>query len=134
MPEQLSLVHEDLNEALKHLISAMGGPKVIGDAMWPAMKNPEKAGRKVADCLNSNHQQKFSPDEVIWLLCEVRKKGIHSAMAWISEECGYAAPQPIVPEDEAAKLQRQFINATQELAQIMKRAEKFNLPTVKAVS
>lgn len=132
--DQIPIFHEDLNEALKHLVNALGGPKVVGDAMWPAMQNPEKAGRKIADCLNNNHQQKFSPDEIIWLLCEGRKVGIHSAMAWIAGECGYAPPQPIEPEDEAAALQRQFIQSVKQQSEMLKRMERLSLPcAVKAV-
>lgn len=135
MPDSLQqpLFHEDLAGALNHLISALGGPKKVGSAMWPSITNPEKAGRKLSDCLNDNHLQKFSPDDVMWLLREGRKAGIHSAMAFINEECGYAAPQPVDPENEAAALQRQFIQSVKQQAEMLKRMERLSLPTIKAV-
>lgn len=131
--DQTPLFHEDLNSALGYLISALGGNKQVGAALWPSM-SPEKAGRKLADCLNDNHQQKFSPDDIVWLLSEGRKAGVHSVMAYLCQECGYSDPQPIEPENEAAELQRQFIQGVSTLGAILKRAEKLNLPAVKAVS
>jgi hypothetical protein len=55
-------------------------------------------------------------------------------MAYISRECGYADPQPVEPEDEAAELQRQFIQAQQQMTQMLKRMEKLNLPGLKGVA
>lgn len=136
MPEhQQPLFHEDLNHALDYLISALGGNKKVAVDLWPSMESaPDKAGRKLSDCLNDNHQQKLSPTELLWLLAEGRKQGIHSAMAFITGECGYADPQPIEPEDEAAELQRQFIAAQKEMSAALKRMERLSLPSVKAVS
>lgn len=123
--EQTPLFHEDLNAALGYLVSALGGPKRVGSEMWPSM-SPDKAGRKLSDCLNDNHQQKFSPDDIMWLLREGRKYGVHSAMSFISEESGYDTPQPIEPEDERAKLQRQYVEATKMMAGIAKQMEKLS--------
>lgn len=126
---QQPLFHEDINHALDYLISALGGNKKVAVALWPSMeKAPDKAGRKLSDCLNDNHQQKLSPTELLWLLAEGRKQGIHSAMAFITGECGYAAPQAIEPEDEAAQLQREFIAAKKELGTMLIRMERLNLP------
>lgn len=123
--EQTPLFHEDLNAALGYVISALGGNKRIGSAMWPAM-SPDKAGRKLADCLNDNHQQRFSPDDIMWLLAEGRRAGVHSAMVFIACECGYEQPQPIEPEDERAKLQRQYIEATKAMALLASRMERLS--------
>jgi hypothetical protein len=130
---QEELFHEDINAALNHVIAAIGGMKAVGVELWPSL-SADKAGRKVADCLNSDRAQQFHPDELIWILSEARKKGVHSAMAFITGECGYADPVPVEPEDEAAKLQREFIAAQAQMTQMLKRMEKLNLPVVRGVA
>lgn len=122
--EQPALFHEDLNAALGHLISALGGPKVVGSSMWPAITPPDKAGRKISDCLNDNHQQRFSGDDILWLLREGRRAGVHSAMAFIAAQCGYELPRPIEPEDARAKLQRDYIEATKAMGDLVARMER----------
>ena len=129
--EQEALFHEDLNGALGHVISALGGAKDVGVQLWPSL-SADTAGRKVSHCLNHDHAQQFHPQEVIWLLSEARKRGVHSAMSYICREVGYADPQPIEPEDEAAALQRLFVEAVNTQAQILKRMERLSLP-MKAV-
>lgn len=124
---QPPLFHEDLNSALSYLISALGGNKKVGNDMWPSM-TPDKAGRKIADCLNDNHQQKFSPDDIIWLLREGRKAGIHSAMAYLNTECGYQEPKAVEPEDEYAALMRDFLSAQQHMELLVDRMERLTPP------
>lgn len=130
---QSELFHEDINAALSHVIAAIGGMKHVGVSLWPALL-ADKAGRKVADCLNADRAQQFHPDEVLWILSEARKHGVHSAMAFIAGECGYANPLPVEPEDEAARLQREFVQAQEAMQQMLKRMEKLSLPTVRGVA
>ena len=124
--EQTPLFHEDLNAALVHLVSALGGPKKVAASMWPAIKCPEKAGRRLSDCLRDNHQQKLDLEDLLWLLEAGRKAGIHSAMAFITDQAGYDRPKPLEPEDERAKLQREYTEATKMMAQIADRMERLN--------
>lgn len=131
--EQTPLFHEDLNAALTHLISALGGAKKVGSEMWPSITPPEKAGRKISDCLNDSHQQRFTFDDLMWLLRAGRAAGVHSAMAFLAEECGYDQPRPIEPVDEAAELQRQFNQSVKQQQEILRRMERISLPTMKAV-
>jgi len=130
---QEELFHEDINAALGHVIAAIGGYKRVGVELWPTQP-ADQAGRKLANCLNPDHAQNLHPSDVLWILREGRKKGIHSAMAFIAGECGYANPSPVEPEDEAAALQRQFIEAQQQMAQMMRRMEKLSLPGLKGAA
>jgi hypothetical protein len=130
---QEELFHEDINAALGHVIAALGGPKKVGSELWPTMA-PDAAARRVADCLNTDRTQQFHPLDLIWILRSARQHGVHSGMAFITRECGYADPQPIEPEDEAAELQRQFIAAKEDLAKMLKRMERLNLPQVRGVA
>jgi hypothetical protein len=130
---QEEMFHEDLNAALGHVIAGLGGMKRVGVELWPTQA-ADQAGRKLANCLNPDHAQQLHPSDVLWILVEGRKRGIHSAMAFMCREAGYADPHPVEPEDEAAELQRQFIAAQEQMSQMLKRMERLNLPVVKGVA
>lgn len=130
---QDELFHEDVDAAIGHVISALGGNKRVGAQLWPE-EPVDQAARRLADCMNPDRPQFLKLKQVVFLLAEARKKGLHSAMAHIARECGYADPQPIEPEDEAAELQRQFIQAQQGMNQILKRMEKLALPSMRGVA
>lgn len=121
--EQTPLFHEDLRAALGYVISALGGNKRVGSSMWPSM-SPDKAGRKVADCLSDSHAQRFTEEDIMWILRAGRQAGVHSAMAFLTTECGYEPPRPLEPEDERAKLQRDYIAATQLMREIANRMDR----------
>lgn len=129
---QEELFHEDVNAALSHAISALGGNKAVGSDLWPSL-SADQAGKKLSTCLNTEHAQHLKPDELIWILGAARKVGVHSAMAYITTECGYADPSPVEPEDEAAELQREFIRAQEALGITLKKMERLALPTVRSV-
>lgn len=130
---QDQLFYEDIDAVLAHVVAALGGNKKVGSQLWPDEK-VDQAGRILADCLNPDRARALKPKQLVWLLAEARKIGAHSGMAYISQECNYAPPQPVEPEDEAAELQRQFIQAQQDMAQMMKRMEKLSLPCVRGVA
>lgn len=130
---QEELFHEDINAAIGHAIAALGGSKRVGAELWPTL-TVDAAGRRVADCLNPDRTQQFHPSDLLWILKAARQVGCHSAMAHLCREAGYADPQPVEPEDEAAKLQREFIKAQQQMAQMLKRMERLNMPQVRGVA
>jgi len=130
---QEELFHDDEYSALSHIVSALGGAKRVGADLFPHMA-VDAAGRRLLDCLNPDRNQELHPGQLLWLFREARKAGCHSAFAYFARESGYADPQPVEPEDEAAELQRQFIAAQQQMAQMMKRMEKLSLPTVRGVA
>ena len=77
---QMSLMHETLNDALREVIQAAGGPKKVGAEMYPEKTADEAAGR-IRDCLNPDRREVFSPDQVMYLLRLGRRIGCHAAMA-----------------------------------------------------
>lgn len=111
---QMSLMHETLNDALREVIQAAGGAKKVGAEMFPE-KTPDEAAGRIRDCLNPDRREVFSPDQVVYLLRIGRSIGCHSAMAYMNREAGYADPLPIEPEDEVARLQREYVEATKAL-------------------
>lgn len=48
-----SLFHESLEDALRDVIQASGGPKIVASRLWPD-KAPEAARRSLLDCLNED--------------------------------------------------------------------------------
>ena len=127
--EQENLFHEDIYDALKSCIQALGGNKVVGARFWPE-KPVDKAGEQVSDCLNRSRPQKFDPEQVLWILAESRKVNCHVGMYFIADDCDYERPNPVEPESEQAKLQREYVEAAKAMAKIAERIE--HLQTLRA--
>lgn len=115
--QQVSLFHESISDALKEVIQQAGGSKSVACKLWPE-KTPDSAHRTLLDCLNENRAEKLSPEQVLFLLRIGREVGCHSAINYLTREAGYSDPQPIEPEDEKAKLMREFIAAQKAMSLI----------------
>jgi hypothetical protein len=63
---QTALFHDSLNDALREVVNALGGPKKVGPRMKPE-KTVEAASTWVRDCLNDNRDERFDPEQLIWL-------------------------------------------------------------------
>ncbi len=119
---QPALFYESINDVLREVVQALGGAKKVGAMMRP-QKLIDEAGRWVSDCLNPDRREKFDPEEVQFLLREARKIGMHSAINYICGDAGYSNPQPVEPEDEKARLMREFIEATKQATRNIERME-----------
>lgn len=129
---QDALFHETVADALRAIVERAGGAKAIGCRLRPS-KAPDEAGRWVLDCLNANRAERFGPDDVVHLLRIGHEIGFHGAMAYIAQECGYRA-EPVEPQDEQAKLQREFIESVKAQAKILARMERLSPSAVRAVA
>ena len=123
---QDALFYESLADALRAVVQALGGTKAAGCRLWPE-KTPESAHRTLLDCLNEARPEKLSPEQVLWLLAAGRKVGCHSAMNYLAREAGYSDPAPIEPEDQRARLQREFIEAQKAMQALAGRMERAGL-------
>lgn len=128
---QMQLLHESITDALRECVHALGGAKVVGAALKPELA-ADAAGQWVRDCLNPERRERFTPDQVLWLLREARKANCHAGMAFLAQQCGYADPVPVEPEDERAALMRQFVAAQQSIQQLVTRMERVGLVKVAA--
>lgn len=126
---QSELFHESLSDALKELIQQSGGSKAVACKLWPE-KTPDSAHRTLLDCLNENRSEKLSPEQVLFLLKLGRESGCHSAINYLTRESGYSDPSPIEPEDEKAKLMRDFIAAQKAMSVISERLVNVGLRAV----
>lgn len=121
-----SLFHESIIDALREVVQALGGYKTVGAKMRPE-KTADEAGRWLADCLNSDRREHFDPEQVVWLLRAGRAAGVHGAANYLMRESGYADPTPVEPEDERARLQREFTMAVSALPVLVDRLARLGV-------
>ena len=119
--------HESINDALIECVKALGGSKQVGPVLFPDLA-PDAAQRRLLDCLNEDRPQQLTPAQVVLVLRRARAIGCHVGMQYLADELGYAEPQPIEPEDERAKLQREFIESTRQLAALAAQIERIGAP------
>jgi hypothetical protein len=129
--DQQALFHEDINDALRAAIKSIGGTKEVASKLWPE-KTMADAHSYLNDCLNTARPAKLSPEQVLLLLKWAREKGFHGAMQFICSEAGYRA-EPVDPEDERAKLQRQIVDCAVLLKNSLDRLERLTQPPLQAV-
>lgn len=131
---QTPLFFDDINAMLAHVVSVLGGAKRVGPMLRGDDMTVDAASRWVLDCLNPDRPAQFHPHHVLVLLRSARQVGDHVAMRWLAGESGYQA-MPVEPEDEAAELQRRFIETGQMMAKMAQRIEALQARTnIKAVS
>ena len=123
---------DSFNEALVGAVKVLGGSKVVGCLLWPETA-PDAAQRLLLDCLNDDRPAHLTPEHVLLVLRLARQRGHHEAVAWLLENLGYAPPQPVEPRDEAAELQRQFIEASRMMSQLASRIERLQVPAAAAL-
>lgn len=115
--DQQVLWHDTFRDALRDLVSALGGFKKVGARLWPA-KPVDEAGRHLADCLNAAKPHKLSLEEIEWLLCEGRRVHCHIGMYYLTNKANYEEPKAVDPETAVQRLQREFVMAVQHLSKI----------------
>lgn len=125
--QQTAMFHESINDALRELVVALGGTKAVGVSIRREL-TADHAGRWLNDCLNGERREHLTPEQLLLLISDGRRAGLHSVMAWICAECGYATPVPVEPADERADLQRQYIDAARAMARLAERIERVNSP------
>lgn len=117
---QIPLFYDTYEDAIRDCVTALGGFKKVGNALWPAMP-ADDAGRKLAACLNTDKREKLDLGELRLIRREARKAGVHILAHYEARDAGYTEPQPLNPEDEAAQLQREFVSAVKALEVLQKR-------------
>lgn len=123
---QEALFFESIYEAMKSIVVRAGGNKAVGSRLRPA-KTPDAAGRWLADCLNPAREERLEPEDFLALLRMGREIGHHAAMNYLATESGYQAI-PIEPEDEKARLQREFVEGVKTLGQLAAKLDRIGLP------
>lgn len=128
-----SLFHESLVDALRECVQACGGPKVVGHLLWPE-KGPEGGGRYLNDCLNDGRREQISIEQMLVILRLARERGCHAGMLFIARDAGYSDPLPVEPEDERARLQREFIEASKHFTRLAAQMERLSGPALRSAA
>jgi len=113
-PQQIPLFFDSYEEAIRATIAGIGGLKSVGVMLRPELAADE-AGRWLADCLNCGRREQLHVRQLAVIRKEARRLGVHTLAAYEAREAGYADPQPLVVEDESARLQREFVQAVKAL-------------------
>ena len=117
--EQAPLWH-DTPEAALWSVAEVVGPKDIGSELWPE-KPVDEAAKLLARCCDPDRSEKLSASQILLILKRGRQRGCHVAISFFNTEAGYTEPQPVEPEDERAKLQREFIEAQRQMEHLVKQ-------------
>jgi hypothetical protein len=123
MPEQPSLFHDSIHDAVGAVVNALGGKKKIAPLLWPHLK-PETAYTRLAHCLSEEFPEKLAPEEVLFLARKGREAGCHAILAYMALECGYAPPVPVDPLDEADALRRDIRDSLLALNRKVERLDR----------
>jgi len=129
---QDSLFHEDIFDAVKTDVMAIGGAKKVGAMLWPE-KSADKAGEHLSNCLNRLRAEKLDIEQVMFIARQAREVGSHATMTFFASDCGFSVPQPVDPADERAELQRQVVAAAADFKTLVARLERVSLPISKGV-
>lgn len=127
--QQETLWHDSIEDSLKSIVDAAGGPKSVGSTLWPSKKILD-AARLLNHCLDPERPEKLSLDEVLLIARIGKERGVHTFMSFLANELGYTTPTPVTPEDEMTELLRQNNELTKAL---IKSNERLARVSVKAV-
>lgn len=130
---QEALFYENFDDALRAVVQAAGGAKVMGAKLRPN-KSPDEAARWLLNCLNTARPEHLEPDDVLTILRVGRAIGCHAGMAYIGTDAGYRC-EAIDPEDERAALMREFGENVKKQAAIAAKLERLSTPpTLRSVA
>jgi hypothetical protein len=118
-----------INSMLIECVKASGGSKVVGSLLWPE-KSVSDAQKLLLACLNEDRPEKLSPDQAFFIEKLARDAGCHIAIEYRCKAHSYSIPQPIEPEDEKAKLMRDFIQAQKAMSQLADKLTHVGLMAV----
>lgn len=116
---QADLWHDSAEDAIKAVLIGVygkGWQKKAAAEMWP-LEDPVDKGKWLERCLLKDTAEKLSLTELIWILRKGRDAGIHTAFAFLADECDYEF-KAVAPQDELATLQREYIRAVEQMKRL----------------
>lgn len=117
----LPLFNEDIYDALKGVVAALGGAKAAAEMLWPNQPNKDRA---LLDCLNRNNSRNLDPAEIMALLKFGRAAGYHQSKHWIDEALGYEPSPPKSPEVARDRLADALERAAANFADLTRQAKQ----------
>lgn len=123
----LGLFNDDVYDAARDCVKALGGFKKVGFALFPE-KGPEKAGNYLGDCLDRRRGEKLSLEHFILILKWARHAGCHIGMNFICLECDYREPEPVPLEEKTSALEAKIDANIKELSGMLDRYAALRQP------
>lgn len=127
--DQLELPPTSVREALESEIMLAGGWRLVAKALYPEKykESPDSAIRFLRNQVNPEHHQKLDYYQAQLIKQLAREKAGRSALVEFDcSDLAYSKPSPIEPEDEKAKLQREYINSVKTLERLASQLGKFS--------
>lgn len=122
--DQESLFHERVEDAIGAVADRLGR-KRVACKLWPD-KSERDAHNLFDACLNPERRERLTPSQMVFVARLGRDGGYHGVMVFLARDLGYSEPVALNPEDESAKLKREFIEASGRLAQMVRQIERLN--------
>lgn len=122
MQIQAELFHDDIYQAARTVVMAMGGTKKVSGLFWPE-KSVSQASELLNNCLNTARQEKLDPEQLLFLMINGQRIGCHAIVDFIGQQAGYKF-MAIKPDDEKQELQKLVVKATQDLSCFITRLEE----------
>lgn len=120
---QQRLFYDDWQQAVTDTIANSGkSVKEVASALWPDMKM-DSAYARFKNALRDDKAEKLTFAEVIYIC---RFCGSSDALYYMAQELDHAKPEPIVPQDEQARLLREFNASADALKKLADRIERFS--------
>lgn len=91
--------------------------KALAYELWPSLKM-DTAYARLRGCLNQDRPEKLTADEHLKL---ANLTGQYDFVHYCAQECQHSRPEPVSPEDERARLQREFVTLAKRLEGILGR-------------
>lgn len=111
---------DSAEEATKEAIRKSGKPmKDVAKALWPE-KSIEAGATALRNALNENRDERLTADQHLFIANYL------SEFDWLyyaAHRCGHSQPVPIEPEDQHARLQREFCEAVAKLGHLQKEIQ-----------
>ena len=120
--------YEDVEEALRGAVRALGGSKKVGPKMWPD-KTEEAASRLLLDCINSGRPEKLEVTQIMRLFRMAKEVGCHGPFAWFAGEVGYDV-KPITAAQEKDRLTTVVEQAMKTIAYAIPALERIQQSNV----
>lgn len=113
---QTQFWHDTWEDARDADINALGGRKKLAARLWPA-DDEETRQSRIKACCAPGHKQEFKPSEVIAIKRWARESASTAMIDFEAHELHFRV-EWVEPEDEKARLQREFIEAVDRLDRI----------------
>ncbi|HZF19483.1 MAG TPA: hypothetical protein VE008_07230 [Burkholderiales bacterium] len=115
---ELDFKYENIYDALRAAVQGLGGFKKVGQRLW-SKKDPDEAGRCMADALNPTQARKLDPEETIAILRWARDAGFHAAKHFLDDRTGYERSKPVNIDDAREKLGREILEGVKRQEQLL---------------